>query len=336
MNTSPTTPSHDAMEQAAAWFSLLQSGAATDADRARWQDWLASSADQRAAWAFVERVSQRFQPLYPHADTGTTVPRLAADALQAAASNRRHRRTVLGIAAMAGTGGLLGWAAWGQSGAIDALLAWSADHRTATGQRREVHLPDGTQVWLGSASAFNQDYDARLRRLRLHGGEILIQTATDADRRPFVVDTPQGRMQALGTHFNVRLDEDGRTQLAVYQGAVQVTLAHSAESATIGAGQQLGFSARRLDAPTPADPARQAWARGILLAQDIPLGQVIAELARYQRGHIAVAPEVAGLTVLGSYPLDDVDGTLSMLQQTLPIQVRHPLPWWTTIEARGR
>ncbi len=331
MNTPPTMPSHEAMEQAAAWFSLLQSEAATDTDRARWQDWLASGADQRAAWAFVERISQRFQPL----QTGT-IPRLAADALQASASNRRSRRSVLTIAAMAGAGGLLGWATWRQPGAMEALLAWGADYRTATGERREVRLTDGTQVWLASASAFNQDYDASLRRLRLRSGEILIQTAAEADDRPFVVDTPQGRMQALGTRFNVRLDENGHTQLAVYQGAVQVMLASSTASTIVSAGNQLRFNARYLDAPAPVDPARQAWARGILLAQDIPLGQVAAELARYQHGHIAVAPEVANLTILGSYPLDDVDGTLDMLQKTLPIQVRRPLPWWTTIEARAR
>jgi len=117
---------------------------------------------------------------------------------------------------------------------------------------------------------------------------------------------------------------------------VQVTLAAGTESATIGAGSQVRFTAERLDAAMPADPAREAWSRGVLLAQDIPLGEVVAELSRYRRGHMAVAPEVARLPVLGSYPLDDLDGALAMLQQALPIQVHCPLPWWITIEARTR
>ncbi|MFT4195416.1 FecR family protein [Ottowia sp.] len=327
---SAAPPSHAAMEQAAAWFSLLQSGAATDADRARWQDWLAGAEDHRTAWDFALRVSQRFQPLQTDAS-----PRLAADALQAASRRLSRRRTVLGVAAVAGAGGMLGWAAWRQPGLVDALMAWGADYRTGTGERREVRLADGTRVWLGSASAFDQAYGASLRRLRLRTGEIFIETAADA-ARPFVVETGQGRMQALGTRFNVREHEDGVTQLAVYEGAVQITLAASAESATLAAGQQARFTAERLEAPTPADPAREAWARGVLLAHDIPLGEVVAELARYQRGHLAVAPDVAGLTVLGSYPLDDVDGALAMLEQALPIQVRRPLPWWTSVEARAR
>lgn len=328
-------PSYAAMEQAAIWFSLLQSGRATDADRARWHAWLDSAPDHRAAWAFVERVSQRFQPLQ-----GEAAARLAADTLQTAGTRLARRRILLGVAAMAGGSGLLGWGLWQQAGMRDALLAWAADHRTATGQRREVQLADGTQLWLGSATALDQNYHADLRHMRLRSGEVLIQTAADAAGRPFIVETVHGCMRALGTRFNVRLGDDDSTQLAVYEGAVQVTLAHGTSSTDTGsriirAGQQVSFTARHLEPAVHADPARQAWARGILLAQDIPLGQVVAELARYQRGHITVAPEVAGLTVLGSYPLDDVEGALTMLQHALPIQVRRPLPWWTSIEASG-
>ncbi|WP_238947478.1 FecR domain-containing protein [Vandammella animalimorsus] len=335
----PSPPPQQAMQQAAQWFALLQSGQASAAERARWQAWLDGAPEHRAAWGFVERVSQRFQPLRHEAAS-----RLAADALQTASARLARRRTLLGVAAVAGTGGLLGWAVWRQQpGALDAVLAWAADHRSATGQRRDIRLADGSQIWLASATALDEDVRADLRRLRLRSGEILVQTAADAAGRPFVVDTAHGRMRALGTRFNVRL-EDGegdegseggsRTQLAVYEGAVQITLAESGQQATLHAGQQVRFSARRLHAPAAADPARQAWAQGVLLAQGIPLGQVIAELARYRRGHIAIAPAAAGLQVLGSYPLDDVDTALAMLQRALPIRITQPLPWWTRVERR--
>lgn len=321
-------PSHEAMEQAATWFSLLQSGTATEADRGRWAHWLAGAEERRAAWAFVERVSQRFQPLQADA-----APRRAADVLQAASLRRARRRAVWGVAAVAGAGGLLSWAGWQQPGAIDGLMAWGADFRTATGERREVRLPDGSQVWLASASAFDQAYRPELRRLRLRAGEVLVRTAAEAGR-PFVVDTAQGRLRALGTRFNVRLDDTGGTQLAVYEGTVQVSPASGTAGAVVGPGRQLRFTADRVEALTPADPAREAWSRGVLLAQDLPLRDVVAELARYRHGHLSLAPAVAPLPVLGSYPLDDVDGALDMLEQALPIRVRRALPWWTSIDAR--
>ena len=291
MGKSPPIPSHEAMEQAAAWFSLLQSGTATDA-------------------------------------------------LQVAKRRLARRRIILGAAITAGASGILSWAVWQRPDTMDTLMAWGADYRTATGERREIRLADGTQVWLSSASAFNKEYDTHLRRLRLYTGEILIQTAADnqhnAGTRPFVVDTAHGRLHALGTRFNVRLDNEDSTQLAVYEGAVRITPTAGIPGTTVTAGRQARFTAEHLEAPAPADPAREVWSRGILLAQDIPLGEVIAELSRYRHGHIAVAPDVARLPVLGSYPLDDVDGALAMLQQALPIQIRHPLPWWTSIEARNR
>ncbi|MDO5087826.1 MAG: FecR domain-containing protein [Comamonadaceae bacterium] len=203
-DTSAHAPSRQAMQQAAQWFALLQSGQASAAERARWQAWLDGAPEHRAAWGFVERVSQRFQPLR-HEEAS----RLAADALQTASARLARRRTLLGVAAVAGTGGLLGWAVWRQQpGAQDAVLVWAADHRSATGQRRDIRLADGSQIWLASATALDEDVRADLRRLRLRSGEILVQTAADAAGRPFVVDTAHGRMRALGTRFNVRL-EDG-------------------------------------------------------------------------------------------------------------------------------
>ena len=51
-------------------------------------------------------------------------------------------------------------------------------------------------------------------------------------------------------------------------------------------------------------------------------------------GLIASA-DVAGIRVLGSYPLTEPDRALAMLAAALPIRIRRSLPWWTSVEARG-
>ena len=322
------TPSHQALEQAARWFSLLQSGDASAADHVQWQAWLDNEPDARAAWSFVDRISQRFAPLQ-----SLPAPRLAAAAYRQASTRMARRQALRGMAALAGSG-LLGWGAWRHTELPRQMAAWGADHRTATGEVREILLADGSRVWLNTASAFDLDYSGTLRRLQLRAGEMRVQTAPDASR-PFVVDTPHGRLQALGTRFTTRL-EGARSLLAVYEGAVRISLHESAATTLVRAGQQAHFDARSASAITPADPAREAWTRGVLLANDIPLSELVAELRRYRSGHLALAPQVAGLRVLGSYPLRDTDATLAMLQTVLPIQIRRPLPWWTTIEAAQR
>jgi len=317
-------PSHSAMEQAAEWYALLRSEEVSERDRERWRAWLAHDPEHRLAWQYVESVSRRFAPIQSTAD-----PRRAAEGLWEANTRLRQRRRVLAaIAGLAGTG-LLGWASWRHTPLPLMARAWRADFHTATGETREVRLPDGSRMWLNTATAVNQDYDAHARRLELVTGEILIDTATDPSR-PFTVDTPQGRLRALGTRFTVRLDGE-QTLLAVYAGAVRARTRRGGE-ATLQAGRQVRFSRDALAPVQPADTAREAWSRGVLVAQDITLREVVAELRRYRHGHLGLAPEVAALRVFGNFPLADTDDILDMLAAALPVRIRRTLPWWASIE----
>lgn len=315
---------HQALELAAEWFALLRSEEASDADRAKWQTWLDAAEENRTAWSYVERISGRFLPIQNKADS-----RNATAAFQTALSRQKRRRQVLfGFAACVGSG-LLGWGAWQRTAVSSMALAWVADYHTGIGEVREVQLSDGTQVWLGTSSAFNQNYDHAQRRLELVRGEILIQTAADSTR-PFMVDTTHGSMRALGTRFTARLDEKD-TLLAVYQGAVEVRTSVTAVTTIVRAGQQIRFNASDIGTIETTDAAHEASARGILIAHNIPLEQVVQELRRYYGGHLVLDPALAQLPVFGSYPAYDLERTLSMLTSVMPIRIRRPLPWWVSI-----
>jgi len=325
----PAEPTHRAMEQAAEWYALLKSEEVSEGDQARWRAWLNGDPEHRLAWRYVESVSSRFAPIHATPD-----PRRTADGLwQANTRLIKRRRVLAGFVGLAGIG-LLGWASWRHTPLPLMAQAWRADYHTATGETREVVLADGTRVWLNTATAINQGYGSRERRLQLVAGEILIDTASDTyggGPRPFYVDTPQGRLRALGTRFTVRLDGE-QTFLAVYEGAVE---AHNlgGKRTVLQAGQQTRFSPDALGDIREADTAREAWSRGVLVAQDIPLREVVAELRRYRNGHLGLAPEVAEFRVFGNFPLNDTDDTLDMLAAALPVRISHTLPWWVSIEA---
>src|SRR3546814_8640040 len=76
----------------------------------------------------------------------------------------------------------------------------TADYRTAVGERRRIVLADGSQVHLNTSTDMDVRYSERARVLQLQRGEIYIQTAPDAHglARPFLVETAQGRLRALG------------------------------------------------------------------------------------------------------------------------------------------
>ncbi|MEK6346299.1 MAG: FecR domain-containing protein [Burkholderia sp.] len=316
------------LEQAADWYAVLYAGEADADHREAWSRWMAERAENRQAWAHIESVSRRIVPLRREG-----VREANAAAVTVSARLTPGRRKILGVALAAlGGPGLAGWLAWRDPDLRDRIAAWRSDYSTGVGERRDIRLADGTQVWLNTGSAFDADYSTGRRALRLTGGEMLVETGRDGGGRPFYVTSRNGRMQALGTRFTVR-ETPGATLLAVYEGCVRIRNL-AGDEAVVEAGRQRTFTAQRIDAEAPAEPAREAWSRGLLLADDIPLGALFAELGRYRHGHIAVDPQVAGIRVVGRFPIGNADQTFAMLERDLPIRIRQPLPWWITVSAR--
>lgn len=92
------------------------------------------------------------------------------------------------------------------------------------GQRIQLELSDGTQVWLNARTKI--EYPAAFvgkdRRVKLDG-EAYFQVAKNASK-PFIVQTSKGDVEVLGTKFNVESYSDDNTfTTALMEGAVKVT-----------------------------------------------------------------------------------------------------------------
>lgn len=323
-------PDDSTLERAAEWYALFQAGPVSEADRERWAAWMASDQAAPAAWARVESISRRFALPVPL--------RQAADSALSLSNRRLHdRRRALQLLGLMGATGLGAWTAAQTPPIARQLIALRADHHSGIGQTRELTLTDGSRVFLNADSALDVQFDHELRALRLLRGEVLVQTARDAlpTARPFVVDTAQGHMRALGTRFSVRLDDDGRTRLGVFEGKVAVRTTDSPQIETvIDTGQRVRFDSHAIEPARAADPAREAWTRGLLLAQDQPLSVFIKELSLHRRGLLTCDTAVVHLRVVGGFPLHDTDRALAMLEAALPVQIHQRFPWWTTVRAR--
>lgn len=322
----PPTLSHASLEQAAHWYVQLNDQQVDEQARLRWQAWLAQSGEHQTAWNYVERVGQRFAALQedqPHA---------ASQVLRNTRRTPLSRRQTIKSLLILGSGGVMGWGAWRQTSLPDVLARWTADLATGTGETRETLLSDGSRVWLNALSALNVRFDDRQRLLLLRCGEMYIDTGKD-QRRPLLVHTTEGRLRALGTRFSVR-QEAQRTVLNVYQGAVEVR-PHLGSIQVVEAGRQLVFTQHLIPPTTPAVASAEAWRRGLLLADNMPLGELIEALSRYRHGHLACDPAIAALPVMGSFALHDSEQTLQLLEAALPIRVERILPWWVSISPRA-
>jgi len=310
------------LREAAGWLVRFQSESLSVSDRADFDLWRARSAAHEAAWARAEAMLRGF---------GQVPQRIGGDALRGAdRAGRRHAmRALAGLL-------VLGPAAWLGVRELP-WREWSADLRTSTGEQRRVELADGTELVLNTASAVDIDFSATRRVVWLRGGEILLTTRRDPApvHRPFIVQTAQGAVRALGTRFMVR-EEGGSVRVAVFEGAVQVQPVSKAASAVLlAAGQQTVFTDREAAAPTAADASAASWADGMLAARNWRLADLMDELGRYRQGVLRCDPAVAGLRVSGAFPLNDIDASLRLLEKTLPVRVSRVTPLWTTVGPRA-
>jgi transmembrane sensor len=323
--------------EAADWLVQLHSGEATGADHQAIAQWRGRSDQHAQAWQRAEALLGDFR----------SVP--AGIAVQTLRNvDRRQglqRRQVLNRLGLVLLGGPAAWLAWQHK----PWQVWASDMHTATGEQKQLRLPDGSQLLLNTATAVDIAFNDRQRLVRLVRGEILVTVAVDGGhiassraepaptslaQRPFIVQTEHGSARGAGTRFSARILAD-RSQVAVSEGTVMLTPLRTVVDTLINAGQVASFDQYQVGTLRTLVAGALSWETGMLLAQDMRLGDVLEELARYRPGVLRCQGAVADLRVSGAFSLRDSDASLRLLQDTLPISVSRLTPYWVSVQARA-
>ncbi|WDM59682.1 FecR family protein [Pseudomonas sp. NEEL19] len=308
------------LEAAIAWKLNLDGGSDSPAERGEFMRWHAASEEHARAWRQLGAMDQRLS-----AAAGPARQAL----LQSRASLRRRIGKVGGgLAGMFLLGSLLVWV-----GAPSlAPSYWLADQRTATGELRTLRLADGTLLSLNTHTAVDIDYAGAQRVIVLHQGEISVDTGHQ-DPRPLLVRTDDGRLRPLGTRFPVRREAAG-TRLEVLQASVAAMPHNSGDEQVLREGQQVLMHADGLGQVSAVPAGADAWTRGMLVVDDVRLGDLLAVLGKYRIGYLGVDAAVADLRVSGSFPLTDTDLALASLEPVLPVKVERHTQWWVKVTPR--
>ncbi len=309
---SPADFSSKVAEQAVHWWMEVQQGPLNPRQQIAWQQWLDAHGEHRRAWEHIQRVNQRLR--------GVSSP-LAHAALNAPKS--AGRRQALKLLLILGAGSAVTWG-MREHNPLTPLLA---DYRSPIGQRRIVPLGDGSQLQLNTASSVDVRVEGQQRLIRLLEGEMLLIAA-----QAFQVQTAQGLLKTQGGRLNVRQFSD-HTHVAVFEDSVELTPDGGAPL-ILQTARQLSFGARGISAPLPLDANSGAWADGMLVAAHMRLGDFLDELGRYRRGQLNCAANVADLLISGTYPLDDSERILDLLEISLPVKVKRFTRYWVTVEAK--
>lgn len=294
--------------QATAMILVLTSGDATRADVAAAKQWRQRSPRHEAAFAEAQacwHVSGEALARVAGRECGGPVQPVAED-------RRTTRRALLGGAFAASA------AATAAVMVRPPLHLWpstselAADHRTGTGERRQIGLAGGVALHLNTQTSVNVDQSAEAHaRIQLIAGEAAVTTAG----RAVEVMAGSGRAWAENAHFTVRATSE-TTSIACLSGTVRVACA--GQSVTLAAAQTISYQAQSLGSASAVDATRaQAWLEGDLVFQDEPLTRVIDEVNRYRPGRIILMnAELGQRRITAHFRIDQLDVVIPQLRGT--------------------
>ncbi|MDH4580526.1 FecR family protein [Pseudomonas sp. BN415] len=305
------SPPESLSEISADWCIRVHSDECTDAEREafrRWCDADPSHAEEYAAMCRIWQVSDQLPP----------------SPIKLAPPVRRHHRGVALLARAAlivmASGGL-----WGVGWSVGALPG-SVRYYMAEDARREVLLPDRSQVDLNRRTAILYLGYSDRRRVLLSDGEAYFDVQRDVER-PFVIRADNANVRVTGTHFNVWTASE-RTTVTVSQGSVLVSRDDGGsaynQSAELTPGMQAVVIPNRPLQLGRADPASvAAWRKGRLMLDDVSLRDALPLINRYLDQPLRLADrEVGDLRIGGIYETAELGQLVGALPQILPVTLR--------------
>lgn len=286
-------PSAAVCAQAAAWIARLHGEDRSSQLEAGFQRWLAASPEHRAAFEMAN-------------DIWTAAERRPRAAAPSAGRSARARPVALRLQPLA------------LAAAVAVLLVGTVLYfrnpglATAVGEQRTVTLEDGTRMTMNTATRVHVEYDRNIRRITLDRGEALFEVAR-RPKWPFTVVAGAQQVQALGTEFLVRREEQQLT-VTLIEGKIAVSQPGKAGKEdqptrapekvfALSPGERLTFVQN--ESPTLDRPPLEkviAWERGHLIFDHTPLAEAVREMNRYSDTEIRIEnPATAGTQVTGIF-----------------------------------
>jgi len=309
----------DPRDIAAGWFARQRSGDMTPDDRAELRAWLEEDPAHRIAYLSVRR-----------AWGGSALLRADPQVLEIRQYWSKHRtrrglsRIAAGLAAavVLSSAGLVSWrVVTGPHPLADAA------YRTAVGRQSTIKLPDGSEVTLNTDTVLRTRADRDRRLVYLERGQAFFRVAKD-HRHPFVVAAAGRTVTAIGTAFDVRVD-NGAFAVTLVEGKIRVEAPVPAKASGQGPQRAVNFQATEMTAgsrlvATAQEPWRvmpanvvvdTSWTRDILIFDNQPLSAVVSELNRYSDKKIVVADDnIRSTPISGTFRPGDIDSFVRTIQ----------------------
>lgn len=176
------------------------------------------------------------------------------------------------------------------------------------GMDYHIKLSDGTLVFLNSATTlkFPFHFAGNTREITVDG-EAYLQVAKDHNR-PFILHTPKGTVQVLGTTFNVNTYDSGRVKVSLIDGAV--SFASSDKKTILKPGQAITYMETEGSHVTALNENELLWIKGRYKLDNTPMMEITKVLPRWYGVQVVIDnPKTAEKrftgTILKSEPIQE-------------------------------
>lgn len=155
------------------------------------------------------------------------------------------------------------------------------------GRKSQVFLPDGSIVWLNSASSleYMANFSGSERRVQLKG-EAYFDVAKNPNK-PFIVESNGMSVTAVGTAFNVRaFDGDDTMEVGLVEGKVKIEGIEDKNEKQVTflePGQYLQYNTVKKRIKKGSSDLRHltSWKNGVLHFDRASLEEVVEQLERW-------------------------------------------------------
>ncbi|HRE52723.1 MAG TPA: FecR family protein [Flavitalea sp.] len=176
--------------------------------------------------------------------------------------------------------------------------------RIPNGKQFRLTLPDGTRVWLNTASTFTYPvvFGAKERKVTLEG-EAYFEVAEDKER-PFFVSAHDTKIAVTGTHFNVSAYSTDRSVITtLLEGGVNIM--KNASVAKITPGYQ-GITREGNDEITQYKANIEntmAWYNGYFVFDGKDIVSIMRNVARWYDIEVTIEGNVPSKKFGGTFPV---------------------------------
>lgn len=192
---------------------------------------------------------------------------------------------------------------------------------TEKGEKSKLMLPDGTEVWLNSASSikYSSDYGSKNRNIEMTG-EAYFHVKKNQDL-PFLVEADGFHVQALGTKFVVSSYRSEKELYAVLlEGKISFEQEKTMEKHILQPHQKITFSKQTKQTKITDEESTDYyinWKNGEIRFQDQTFEDIAQKLERSFNMHIVFENEKIKKTVYTGtfYGYEKVDVILKVFQK---------------------